>query len=86
MQSCFVFAVAKKFEIPTLDLKVYDDSKTEVDEEAFVFLLTQPNLGVLEVCFPQVPNSEGELRWSLGKGKLVKIEDQKLNMSLCAML
>ena len=65
VQSCFVFTVAKKFEIPTLDLNVYDDSNTEVDEEAFAFLVTKPDLGVLEVCLPQVPNSEGELIWSL---------------------
>ncbi|KAM7399508.1 hypothetical protein PAMP_018775 [Pampus punctatissimus] len=45
--------VTKKFEIPTLDLKVYDDLNTEVDEDAFAFLVMKPDLGVLEVCLPK---------------------------------
>lgn len=54
----YVFTVAKTFDIPTLDLKVYDESKTEVDEEAFEFLLKKQGLGVLEVCLPQDPNPD----------------------------
>ncbi|KAM7376732.1 hypothetical protein PAMP_006440 [Pampus punctatissimus] len=45
--------VSKKFEIPTLDLKVYDDYNTEVDEGAFAFLVMKPDLGVLEVYLPK---------------------------------
>lgn len=57
--------MTKKFYIPTLDLKVYDESKTEVDEEVFEFLLKKQNLGVLEICLPQGPNLVGELLISL---------------------
>ncbi|CAL8258127.1 unnamed protein product [Arctogadus glacialis] len=49
----FLECVSKKFEIPTLDLKVYDDLNTEVDEDAFAFLVMKPDLGVLEVCLPK---------------------------------
>lgn len=66
VQSYFVFTVAKKFDIPTLDLKVYDESKTEVDEEVFEFLLKKQDLGVLEICLPQGPNPDGE--WLLTVG------------------
>ncbi|XP_038823645.1 uncharacterized protein LOC120023664 [Salvelinus namaycush] len=52
----FLDSVANKFDIPTLDLKVYDESKTEVDEEVFEFLLKKQDLGVLEICLPQDPN------------------------------
>ncbi|KAJ4937018.1 hypothetical protein JOQ06_001602 [Pogonophryne albipinna] len=48
--------VAKKFDIPTLDLKVFDVTKTEVDEEVFEFLIQKQDLGVLEICLPQDPN------------------------------
>lgn len=65
MQSYFVFTVANKFDIPTLDLKVYDELKTEVDEEVFEFLLKKQDLGVLEICLPQDPNPDGELLISL---------------------
>lgn len=58
---CFIFTVSKKFEIPILDLKVYDDLNTEVDEDAFEFLVKKPDLGVLEVRLPQGPDPEGEL-------------------------
>ncbi|XP_078793150.1 uncharacterized protein LOC144987732 [Oryzias latipes] len=51
----FLECVAKKFNIPTLDLKVFDDSKTEVDEEVFDFLIKTPNLGVLEICLAEDP-------------------------------
>ncbi|XP_033989913.1 uncharacterized protein LOC117485465 [Trematomus bernacchii] len=47
---------AKKFDIPTLDLKVFDVTKTEVDEEVFEFLIQKQDLGVLEICLPQDPN------------------------------
>jgi len=46
-------SVAKKFDIPTLDLKVYDESKTEVDEEVFEFLLKKQDLGVLDLFTPR---------------------------------
>ncbi|KAM4529025.1 uncharacterized protein V3H82_027257 isoform 1-T1 [Fundulus diaphanus] len=49
----FLECVSKKFEIPTLDLKVYDDLNTEVDEDAFAFLVMKPDLGVLEVRLPK---------------------------------
>ncbi|XP_034733372.1 uncharacterized protein LOC117948042 [Etheostoma cragini] len=48
--------VAKKFDIPTLDLKVYDESQTEVDKKVFEFLLLKQDLGVLEICLPQSSN------------------------------
>lgn len=59
MQLYFVITVANKFDIPTLDLKVYDESETEVDEEVFEFLLKKQDLGVLEICLPQDPNPDG---------------------------
>ncbi|KAK1894134.1 cytochrome c oxidase subunit 2 [Dissostichus eleginoides] len=52
----FLDCVAKKFDIPTLDLKVFDVTKTEVDEEVFEFLIQKQDLGVLEICLPQDPN------------------------------
>lgn len=52
VQSFFVHTVAKKFDIPTLDLKVYDDSKTEIDEDVFEFIVKSQDLGVLEICLP----------------------------------
>lgn len=62
VQSCFVLTVAKKFDIPTLDLKVHDDSKTEIDENVFELLLKSQNLGVLEICLHKgLPNLNGEL-------------------------
>ncbi|XP_057184886.1 uncharacterized protein LOC130551332, partial [Triplophysa rosa] len=48
----FLECVAKKCDLPTINVKVFDDSKTEVDEEAFEYLLTQPNLGVLKMIIP----------------------------------
>lgn len=53
--------VANKFDLPTMDVKVFDDSKTEVDEEAFVYLLTRPDLGVLEIVIPGTANIDGKL-------------------------
>lgn len=55
VQSYFVITVAKKFDIPTLDLKVYDDSKTEIDEEVFVsHKESRPwSTGDLFVCKPK---------------------------------
>ena len=50
VQTCFVFTVARKFDLPTLDLKVYDESNTEVEEEVFEFLLKKQDIGVLEIC------------------------------------
>lgn len=61
VQSYFVITVAKKFDIPTLDLKVYDDSKTEIDDEVFQFLVKSQDLGVLEICLSVNPNPDGEL-------------------------
>lgn len=62
MQSYFVLTVAKKFDIPTLDLKVYDDSKTEIDEDVFELLLKNQDFGVLEICLHKsLPNINGEL-------------------------
>ncbi|XP_078809514.1 uncharacterized protein LOC110014618 isoform X3 [Oryzias latipes] len=49
---------AKKFNIPTLDLKVFDDSKTEVDEQVFDLVLKNPNFGVLEICLAEDTNPE----------------------------
>ena len=60
MQSYFVITVAKKFDIPTLDLKVYDDSRTETDEEVFEFLVKSQDLGVLEIRLPVIPNLDAE--------------------------
>ena len=50
MQTCFVFTVNRKFDLPTLDLKVCDESNTEVDEEVFEFHLKKQDIGVLEIC------------------------------------
>lgn len=35
-----------------MDIKVFDNSKTEVDEEAFEYLQTRPDLAVLEIVIP----------------------------------
>ncbi|XP_072564698.1 uncharacterized protein [Paramormyrops kingsleyae] len=48
----FLECVAKKFDLHTMDVKVFDDTKTEVDEEAFEYLMTRPDLGVLEIFIP----------------------------------
>ncbi|KAG5268667.1 hypothetical protein AALO_G00215080 [Alosa alosa] len=45
----FLECVARKFDLPTMDFKVFDDSKTEVDQEAFEYLMMQPDVGVLEI-------------------------------------
>ncbi|CAJ1048219.1 uncharacterized protein LOC115584563 isoform X3 [Xyrichtys novacula] len=58
---CFLECVAKKFDIPTLDVKVYDDSKTEIDEKGFEFLLRSQDLGVLEICMPEKPNLDDSM-------------------------
>ncbi|KAI7799548.1 hypothetical protein IRJ41_005657 [Triplophysa rosa] len=55
----FLECVAKKFDLPTINVKVFDDSKTEVDEEAFEYLLTQPNLGVLKMIIPGTASLDG---------------------------
>lgn len=55
-----MFTVTKKFNIPKLDFKVFDDSKTEVDEDVFDFLMKKENLGVLEICQAQGPNPHGK--------------------------
>lgn len=52
----FLDYVANKFDIPTLDLKVYDESKTEVDE-----VFEKQDLGVLEICLPQDTNPDDSL-------------------------
>lgn len=44
-----------------MDFKVFDESKTEVDEEVFEFLLQRPDLGVLEICVPRTSSPDGEL-------------------------
>ncbi len=54
-------SVAKKFDLPTMNVKVFDDSKTEVDEEAFGYLLARPDLGVLEIFIPGTANIDGKL-------------------------
>ncbi|KAK7909765.1 hypothetical protein WMY93_014449 [Mugilogobius chulae] len=46
----FLQCVGRKFDMPMLDVKVYDESKTEVDEGVFEFLLNKQDLGVLEIC------------------------------------
>ena len=39
---------------------VYDESKTEVEEEVFDFLLKKQDIGVLEICLTRGPDSSGE--------------------------
>lgn len=38
---------------------MFDDSKTEVDQEAFEYLMKQPDVGVLEIVIPE-STSEGK--------------------------
>ncbi|XP_078802786.1 uncharacterized protein LOC111947393 isoform X2 [Oryzias latipes] len=45
---------AKKFNIPTLDLKVFDDSKTEVDEQVFDLLLKTQTLVCWKFVWPKI--------------------------------
>ncbi|XP_018552041.1 uncharacterized protein LOC108897101 [Lates calcarifer] len=58
----FLDCVSKKFNILSLDLKIFDESKTEVDEEVFEFLIKKQDLGVLEIRLPQGPDSSDS--WS----------------------
>lgn len=54
--SYFVLVV-KKFSLPITsghNIKVYDDSGTEIDEEVFEDLLQNPNIGILKI----VPDNE----------------------------
>ncbi|XP_051503370.1 uncharacterized protein LOC127411714 [Myxocyprinus asiaticus] len=44
-----------------MDVKVFDDSMTEVDEEAFEYLLTRPDLGVLEIFIPGTASFDDSL-------------------------
>ncbi len=44
-----------------MDVKVFNDSKKEVDEEAFDYLLTWPDLGVLEIFIPGTASINGQL-------------------------
>ena len=46
------FKVAKKFDLPYLDIKVYDETRTEIDDEAFEYILKQQDIGVLEIVIP----------------------------------
>ena len=46
------FKVAKKFDLPILDIKVYDETRTEIDDEAFKYILKQQDIGVLEIVIP----------------------------------
>ncbi|XP_059892717.1 uncharacterized protein LOC132449636 isoform X1 [Gadus macrocephalus] len=48
----FLESVAKKFDLPTLDIKVYDETRTEIDDEAFEYILKQQDIGVLEIVIP----------------------------------
>ncbi|XDV11721.1 hypothetical protein PO909_000577 [Leuciscus waleckii] len=59
----FLECVAKKFYLPTMDVKVFD-SKTEVDEEAFEYLLTRPDIGVLEIFIPGTASVDDSLSLS----------------------
>jgi len=75
---CFFTLVVKKFDLPTLDLKVYDESKTEVDEEVFELLNMYNNnnhlfyialLRAPEVAL-QSPESSSHTHSHPGGGKL----------------
>ncbi|XP_051572165.1 uncharacterized protein LOC127451472 [Myxocyprinus asiaticus] len=44
-----------------MDVKVFDDSKTEVDEEAFEYLQSRPDLGVLEIFIPGTASFDDSL-------------------------
>ncbi|CAL8237059.1 unnamed protein product [Boreogadus saida] len=48
----FLESVSKKFDLPTLDIKVYDETRTEIDDEAFEYILKQQDIGVLEIVIP----------------------------------
>lgn len=55
-----IFQVVKKSILPTMDVKVYDESDTEVDE-VFQYHLQRPDPGVLKMCLPNETSSDGEL-------------------------
>lgn len=42
-----------------MDIKVFDGSRTEVDQEAFEYLMKQPDVPVLEIFIPET-TSEGK--------------------------
>ncbi|KAJ7991339.1 hypothetical protein DPEC_G00282680 [Dallia pectoralis] len=63
----FLECVAKKLDLPTMDVKVLDVSKTEIDEEAFEYLLSKPDLGVLEIYIPGTASLNGKLFYWLIK-------------------
>lgn len=49
----FMECAARKFDLGTMDFKVFDESKTEVDEEVFEILLQKQDLCEFEICVPQ---------------------------------
>lgn len=61
MPLVYLPSVAKKFDLPTMDVKVFDDTKTEVDEEEFEYLMTRPDLSVLEIFIPGKASLDGKL-------------------------
>jgi len=76
-------SVAKKFDLPTMDVKVFDDSKTEIDEEAFEYLLTRPDIGVLEIFVPGAATLDGKLLDMLIKFSLFSAIFTNLHRLIC---
>ncbi|XP_063060458.1 uncharacterized protein LOC134453602 [Engraulis encrasicolus] len=53
-----------------MDIKVFDESRTEVDQEAFAYLMKQPDVHVLEIDIPEEGTSED----SVSSGSLADAE------------
>ncbi|XP_059189007.1 uncharacterized protein LOC131971514 [Centropristis striata] len=52
-----------------MDIKVFDESRTEVDQEAFEYLMKQPNVPVLEIVIPETTSED-----SFNSGSLADAE------------
>ncbi|KAL2096963.1 hypothetical protein ACEWY4_006170 [Coilia grayii] len=61
----FLECVARKFDLPTMDIKVFDGSRTEVDQEAFEYLMKQPDVPVLEIFIPETTSEDSFISGSL---------------------
>ncbi|CAL8290568.1 unnamed protein product [Arctogadus glacialis] len=64
----FLESVAKKFDLPTLDIKDYDETRTDIDE-AFEYILKQQDIGVLEIVIPTASADDSFSSSTIGDGE-----------------
>ncbi|CAL9706546.1 unnamed protein product [Knipowitschia caucasica] len=65
----FLENVARKFDLPTLNIQVYDETRTEIDEEAFEYILKQKDNRVLEIVIPTANENESFSSSTIGDGE-----------------